>query len=47
MFERQQSQTLRERGWEGRLKPMASWSALAMRGAATLLLASAMVAMLA
>ena len=46
MFERQQSQTLRERDWEGRLKPMASWSALALRGVAILLLTTAMVAML-
>jgi hypothetical protein len=45
MFERQQSQALRELDWEGRLKPMASWSALALRGAATLLLAGALVVM--
>jgi hypothetical protein len=46
MFERQQSQALRERDWEGRLKPMASWSALALRGAAMLVLTSAMLTML-
>ena len=42
-FERQQSLELRRRAWEGRLKPLTSWSTLILRGAgaAALFLAAA------
>jgi hypothetical protein len=32
VFERQQSLELRRRAWEGRLKPLTSWSTLILRG---------------
>jgi len=45
-FERQQSQTLREMEWEGRVEPLTPWSTLIMRGAGVLVLASAILAVL-
>jgi len=41
-FERQQSLELRRKQWEGRLKPLTSWSTLILRGVgATAILAAA------
>lgn len=45
-FERQQSLTLRGMEWEGRIKPMMSWSALILRGLGVAVLASAILAVL-
>ena len=45
-FERQQSLTLRSLEWEGRIRPMMSWSALIMRGLGVAILASAILAVL-
>lgn len=39
-FERQQSLALRNLEWEGRIKPMASWSALILRGLGVAILAA-------
>ncbi len=43
-FERQQSLTLRNMEWEGRIEPMTSWSALILRGLGLVVLASAILA---
>ena len=43
-FERQQSLTLRGMEWEGRIRPMTSWSGLILRGLGVLVLASALLA---
>jgi hypothetical protein len=45
-FERQQSLELRRRQWEGRLKPLTSWSTLIMRGAGAGVMLAAAGAML-
>jgi hypothetical protein len=45
-FERQQSLTLRNMEWENRIKPMASWSALIVRGLGIAVFASAVLAIL-
>jgi hypothetical protein len=45
-FERQQSLTLRNMEWEGRIKPMTSWSALILRGLGMAVLACALLAVL-
>jgi len=45
-FERQQSLALRSMEWEDRIKPMASWSALIMRGLGVAVFGSAVLAML-
>ena len=45
-FERQQSLTLRDMEWEGRLEPMLPWSALLLRGLGALAIACAVLAML-
>jgi len=45
-FERQQSLALRGMEWEGRIKPMTSWSALILRGLGVAVLASAILAVL-
>lgn len=45
-FERQQSLALRSMEWEGRIKPMTSWSALIMRGLGVAVFGSAVLAML-
>jgi hypothetical protein len=45
-FERQQSLELRRRAWEGRLKPLTSWSTLLVRGAGVCVLFGAAAAML-
>ncbi|HEX4027095.1 MAG TPA: hypothetical protein VHX18_05700 [Rhizomicrobium sp.] len=45
-FERQQSLALRNMEWEGRIKPMTSWSALILRGLGMAVLASAVLAVL-
>ena len=45
-FERQQSLSLRNMEWEGRIRPMTSWSALIMRGLGMAVLASAILAVL-
>ena len=44
VFARMQSQQLRDMEWEGRLKPLQSWSALLGRGAILLALAAAALA---
>jgi len=46
VFERQQSLELRRRAWEGRLKPLTSWSTLIMRGAGAAAMFAAAGAML-
>ena len=46
-FERQQSLALRSMEWEGRIKPLTSWSVLIVRGMAVAILASAVMALLA
>jgi hypothetical protein len=43
-FERQQSLALRSMEWEGRIEPMASWSALILRGLGLMVLACAILA---
>jgi len=45
-FERQQSLTLRTLEWEGRIRPMTSWSGLIMRGLGVTVLACATLAVL-
>jgi len=45
-FERQQSLTLRNMEWEGRIRPMTSWSALILRGLGVAIVASAILAVL-
>ena len=45
-FERQQSQTLREMEWEGRVAPLTPWSTLILRGAGVAVLASALLTIL-
>jgi hypothetical protein len=45
-FERQQSLTLREREWEGRLEPMLPWSTLLLRGIGAAIAACAILAIL-
>ena len=44
VFARMQSQQLRDMEWEGRLKPLQSWSSLLGRGAILLALAGAVLA---
>ena len=46
VFERQQSLALRNMEWEGRIRPMTSWSALILRGLGVAVLASAILAVL-
>ncbi len=46
VFERQQSLTLREREWEGRLQPILPWSALIMRGLGVVIFAAAFLTIL-
>ena len=45
-FERQQSLALRGMEWEGRIRPMASWSTLILRGLGVVVVASAILAAL-
>ena len=45
-FERQQSLALRSMEWEGRIRPMTSWSALIVRGLGFAVLASAVLVVL-
>jgi hypothetical protein len=45
-FERQQSLALRDMEWEGRIKPMTSWSGLLLRGLGVAALASVILAVL-
>jgi hypothetical protein len=45
-FERQQSLTLKGMEWEGRVRPLASWSTLIARGLGVAILASAILAIL-
>ena len=45
-FERQQSLALRSMEWEGRIKPLTSWSVLVMRGLGAAILACAILAIL-
>jgi hypothetical protein len=45
-FERQQSLTLRGMEWEGRVKPLTSWSTLIARGLGVAILATAILAIL-
>jgi hypothetical protein len=45
-FERQQSQTLREMEWEGRVAPLTPWSTLIMRGLGVAVLAGALLTIL-
>ena len=45
-FERQQSLALRGMEWEGRIKPMTSWSALILRGLGVAIIACAILAVL-
>jgi hypothetical protein len=45
-FERQQSLTLRGMEWEGRVKPLTSWSTLIARGLGVAILACAILAIL-
>ena len=44
--ERQQSLSLRNMEWEGRIRPMTSWSALIMRGLGVAVLACAILAVM-
>jgi hypothetical protein len=44
VFARMQSQQLRDMEWEGRIKPLLSWSALLSRGAVVLALACGLLA---
>ncbi|HUE64058.1 MAG TPA: hypothetical protein VMO78_06760 [Rhizomicrobium sp.] len=43
-FERQQSLALRNMEWEGRIRPMMSWSALILRALGLVVLACAILA---
>ena len=45
-FERQQSLSLRNKEWEGRVEPLLPWSTLIMRGVGVVILASAFLAIL-
>jgi hypothetical protein len=45
-FERQQSLSLRNMEWEGRIRPMTSWSALIMRGLGLAVLACTILAVM-
>jgi hypothetical protein len=45
-FERQQSLALRGMEWEGRIRPITSWSTLILRGLGVAVLASAILAVL-
>jgi hypothetical protein len=45
-FERQQSLALRDMEWEGRIRPMTSWSGLLLRGLGVAVLASVILAVL-
>jgi hypothetical protein len=45
-FERQQSLSLRNMEWEGRIRPMTSWSALIMRGLGAAVLACTILAVM-
>jgi hypothetical protein len=45
-FERQQSLTLRNMEWEGRVQPLLPWSALIMRGVGVAIFACAILAIL-
>lgn len=45
-FERQQSLALRGLAWEGRIRPLTSWSTLIARGLGVAILASAFLAIL-
>jgi len=45
-FERQQSLSLRNMEWEGRIRPMMSWSALIMRGLGVAVLACTILAVM-
>jgi hypothetical protein len=45
-FERQQSLSLRNMEWEGRIRPMTSWSALIMRGLGVAMLACTILAVM-
>ena len=45
-FERQQSLSLRNMEWEGRIRPMTSWSALIMRGLGVAVLACTILAVM-
>jgi hypothetical protein len=45
-FERQQSLTLKGMEWEGRIKPMTSWSTLILRGLGAAALACVILAVL-
>ena len=45
-FERQQSLTLRNMEWEGRVEPLLPWSTLIMRGLGATILAGAFLAIL-
>ncbi|HWM60731.1 MAG TPA: hypothetical protein VNN98_01195 [Rhizomicrobium sp.] len=45
-FERQQSLAMRNMEWEGRVRPLLSWSTLIMRGLGVAVFASAMLAIL-
>jgi hypothetical protein len=45
-FERQQSQTLREMEWEGRIAPLTPWSTIIMRCTGVVMLAGALLTIL-
>ena len=45
-FERQQSLSLRNMEWEGRIRPMTSWSALIVRGLGVAVLACTILAVM-
>ena len=45
-FERQQSLALKGMEWEGRIRPMTSWSALIMRGLGVAVLACTILAVM-
>ena len=45
-FERQQSLGLRSMAWEGRIRPLTPWSTLIARGAGTVVLLGAVIALL-
>jgi hypothetical protein len=46
VFARQQSLTMREMDWEGRVEPLLPWSTLIMRGVGVVIFASAFLAIL-
>ena len=46
VFARQQSLTMREMDWEGRVEPLLPWSTLIMRGAGVVIFATAFLAIL-